>query len=287
MQNYSYINIEMKIKMQKSILVPVDFTEVTENALIYAMPLAKRLNAGIILLNFVKKDSEVPTSTEKLNALKEKHTTSDLIISVYAEVGGIKDMGDFAKKNNAGLIVMGTHGLKGMQYLVGSKALSVIANSEVPFVVVQELPQKSTFSEIVVPMDFVSEEKVVLGSASKFAKALGARLRIIAARYKDESLSQKVKLNLSFAKRFLKSGDVDYTIDIAPGKQSFEDEIMDFAKTIDADLIGLVNHREDGYKNLFGKNFDQNILTNDLKIPVFIFTARKVSDLRDIFMMFS
>ena len=273
--------------MQKSLLVPIDFTEVTENALIYAIPLAKRLEAGVILLNYAKSKSEVDQSKEKLDALAKKHADSGVSITSYAEVGGIKSMGSFAKDNNAGLIVMGTHGLKGIQYLVGSKALTVIANSEVPFVVVQNLPEKQSFNEIVVPIDFVSEEKVVLGSASKFAKALGARLRIIAAHYKDESLAEKVRLNLSFAKRFLKGGDVPFAIDVVPGKQSFEDEIMEFAKSIDADLIGLVNHREDGYKNLFGKNFDQNILTNDLKIPVFIFTAKKVSDLRDIFMMFS
>ncbi|MCH8554953.1 MAG: universal stress protein [Schleiferiaceae bacterium] len=273
--------------MNKSILVPIDFTIVTENALVYAIPLAEKLHASIMLLNFVKTAKEVEPSTKLLKGLQEKYESSGIEITVHAVEGGIKDMGSFAESHNAGLIVMGTHGLKGLQYLVGSKALGVITNSSVPFVVVQNLPEKISFSNIVVPLNFLSEEKVVLGSASKFAKAIGAKMHVFAASFDDEILNGKVQLNLSFAKRFLRDKEIEHTIQEAAGKKPFEDEIMDFTKVVQADIIALVNHHEDGYKNLFGKNFDQNILTNNQNIPVFIFSGKKIADLRDIFMMFS
>ncbi|MCC5918935.1 MAG: universal stress protein [Cryomorphaceae bacterium] len=273
--------------MNKSILVPIDFTEITENALKHALGLSKTLNTGVKLLNLVKKETEANRAKSLLETLAEKYADQNIPISTFAEIGEIKEIGHFAEKLQSGLVVMGTHGLKGIQYLVGSKALTVITNASTPFIVTQAAPTKTVVKEIVVPMDFVSEEKVILSAISKFANALQAKVRVLAAGHDDEILSKKVKLNLSFAKRYLREKNVDFTINEAPGKKSFQDEIMDFTKMVDADMIALVNHHEDGYKNLLGKNFDQNIITNSHKIPVFMFTGKKISDHRDIFMMFS
>jgi nucleotide-binding universal stress UspA family protein len=273
--------------MLKTILVPIDFTEVTENALKHAIHLSKTLNAGIKLLNIVKSPIEAERSLKMLDTLSAKYADSGVTISSHAEVGEIKDIGKFAEILEAGLVIMGTHGLKGIQYVIGSKALTVISKSKTPFIVTQTAPASATYQEIVVPMDFTSEEKAVLGSIAAFAKTLNARIRIIAAGYKDEILAKKIKLNLSFAQRFLKEKQIAFTINETTGQKDFQEEIMDFAQMIEADLIALINHHEDGYKNLLGNNFDQNIITNKLKIPVFMFTAKHVSDRRDIFMIYS
>ena len=48
---------------------------------------------------------------------------------------------EYANEKDASLVVMGTHGMKGMQKLTGSWALKVIVKSKVPFIVVQDPPQ--------------------------------------------------------------------------------------------------------------------------------------------------
>ena len=64
------------------------------------------------------------------------------------------------KKKNVDLVLMGTHGMKGMQKLTGSWALKVIVKSKVPFIVVQDAPaDEERYHNIVFPVDFKKENK--------------------------------------------------------------------------------------------------------------------------------
>jgi len=51
----------------------------------------------------------------------------------------------FQVKIGALMVVMGTHGIKGMQKLMGSWALKVITSSKVPFIAVQDTPKADVF----------------------------------------------------------------------------------------------------------------------------------------------
>jgi hypothetical protein len=64
-------------------------------------------------------------------------------VTPVVRVGSVyEDIGDAAAEIDADLIIMGTHGMRGMQFITGSRALRVITSSSVPFVVVQERPIK-------------------------------------------------------------------------------------------------------------------------------------------------
>jgi nucleotide-binding universal stress UspA family protein len=61
-------------------------------------------------------------------------------------------IGKYASDTDARMVIMGTHGIKGMQKLTGSWALKVIVKSKVPFLVVQDKPsEKRRFTDIVFP----------------------------------------------------------------------------------------------------------------------------------------
>jgi nucleotide-binding universal stress UspA family protein len=188
---------------------------------------------------------------------------------------------------DASLICMGTHGLKGVQYLLGSKAIKVVSATTIPFIITQsDQPLKDEIHDIVVPIDFASEEKRVLSISARLAKALKGKLNVIGAGHDDPILSKKVDLNLSFTQRFLAENNVHFEVSKGTSSKNFQGEILDKAKDSDADIIAIVNHHEDGVRNLLGGNFDQNIITNKLKLPVLIFTGKSLVDKRDIFGMF-
>ena len=50
---------------------------------------------------------------------------------------------EYADDTKADFVIMGTHGIKGVQKLTGSWALKVIAGSNVPFIVVQDEPSSN------------------------------------------------------------------------------------------------------------------------------------------------
>ena len=108
------------------LLVPIDFTTVTENALNYAVQLESAKE--ILLFHVVNSEAEQPKALERLEALAEKYRpTYTGILSTSVRVGNIFDhIGEEALNSHCDLIVMGTHGISGMQHFLGSRAMKVI-----------------------------------------------------------------------------------------------------------------------------------------------------------------
>ncbi len=272
--------------MPQTIFVPIDFTPVTEKALQFAVQVASKLKGQIVLLNLMKQESQKENASAMLEVLASKHRSESISIKHMVELGDIKNIGTLADENNASLIVMGTHGLKGIQYLVGSKAMKVVSHSPIPIIIVQAETPIKPIEEILVPLDFATEEKQILSVCAKIAEVLGARIHLMGAGHQDELLKQKVQLNLAFSKKYLKEKNVNFLTIMAPGQKDFQEELLHYAEMMDASLIAMINHHEDGYKNLLGSGFDQNIITNQLNIPVLIFSGKSLPDMRDIFGMF-
>ncbi len=136
-------------KNKKSLLVACDFTEVAVNALQHASIIAKQIKSKIVVFHVVKKEKEIVDVIEKLkNFVCSNINGKDLEFEFHAKEGNIYDtVKETAEEISATFVIMGTHGIVGMQKLLGSRALKVIANSNVPFIVVQEKPKiKNYFS---------------------------------------------------------------------------------------------------------------------------------------------
>jgi nucleotide-binding universal stress UspA family protein len=275
--------------MENGILVPLDFTNITETSLKYAIGAAKTLNTGIALLHIVDKENQKPEAEDRLNAIIYKYEGTGVKFKSYTKTGNIFDgIGEAAEELNAGLIFMGTHGMKGFQFLTGSRALKVVTNSATPFVITQDrLPKDDNIDSIVMPVDLGKEDKQILTMVIRAAQTFHAKVHLFVARRKDEFHENAVKRNLSFTKKYLSEHNVEYTTTSANSPDDFDAQLIRFSDSIDADIISIINHREDGYKNLFGNNFDQNIITNKAKIPVMVMNAKDNTAVNDIFGDFS
>jgi nucleotide-binding universal stress UspA family protein len=257
--------------MKNVILVPTDFTKVADCALNHAIVLAKKLNAEINLLHIVSKQNAIEPTKEKLNKIAEdvkaKHGVE---VSGIARVGNIfDDIGDVAAEIGAKLIIMGTHGVKGIQHLTGSNAIKVITNSNVPFIVVQEKSITDGYEKIVLPMDMSKETKQKLASTAYLAKYFGSKVYVFAPKEEDEFLGNAVKRNVAFTEKYLKEQNIPYEIVISEDKGNFTKLTIRFAASINADLIAIVNDPEvAGLPDFLGSSDEQHILTNDPQIPV-------------------
>ena len=140
-----------------TLLVPWDFTEVAEAALQHAVKVAKKLNNSIKLIHVVKSIKKGEEALEELNKDIEKlNSKYNVTLEPLVLEGSLFHViSDYASENNVSMVIMGTHGIKGMQKFTGSYALKVIVGSKIPFIVVQEPPtKKDTFKDIVFPLDF-------------------------------------------------------------------------------------------------------------------------------------
>jgi len=264
---------------KKSILVTWDFTKISEYAFLYALKIARAVESNIKLINIVK-----PNQPEILKSVDEK---------LQQEAGKLKDeynfdvssqiiegdlftaISNYAKKDSVNLVVMGTHGIKGMQKYFGSFALRVMVGSEVPFIVVQGEPDNlDRFNNIVFPVDYKSENKEKLQWAIYLGKYFNSKILLFKMPVKDKSLVKKLNTNLNFAIRFLIQNNIEYEIHTASGKGNFGKQILAFAKEAEADLILITTTKHITiFDYLFGAP-EQYIMANASRIPVMCVNPR-------------
>jgi nucleotide-binding universal stress UspA family protein len=255
-------------KQNSLILVPVDFTKVAESAINHATIIAKKFSSSVRLLHVVSSQSKIDEAKGKLESMAAENTAkSGISFSSVVRVGSIfEDIGDVAAEIGADMIIMGTHGVKGLQHITGSNAMKVITNSKVPFVVVQEKSATSGFEEIVLPLNFSKETKQKLAATAELAKSFNSKVFIITPKEDDEFLANAVNRNLSFAKNYLTEHKVPFVVKVADEKGSFVKQVIRYAQSVEADLIAIVNSNEPSVFPDFDE--EQQVLTNEPQIPV-------------------
>lgn len=260
----------------KRIIVPWDFTDVAQNALAHAAKLARALDNTITLLH-ISDEKSSDTQLEKLQKVAADATASmGIQVDAVVRPGSIfTTIGDYTKENeDINFVVMGTHGMKGMQKLTGSWALKVIVSSEAPFIVVQDQPtEKVTYDKIVFPIDFKNENREKLIWAIYFGKMFNAKIYFIAQSASGD-LANRIKTNLLYARRYLDKYGVEYEIaDNKTGKIS--ESTIEYAKEIDADLMLIMTTKNIGALDYVLGADEQYIIANTARIPVMCVNPRK------------
>ena len=170
---------------------------------------------------------------------------------------------------------MGTHGMKGMQFITGSYALRVITNSKIPFIVVQEKFIRSGYQKIVCPLDFSKETKQKVRITALMAKYFNAKVFIIVPPTDDEFLQKDINRNLGYTEATLEANGISYEVQTAEAG-NFTKQIIKHAVSIDADLIAIMNDDEAALPGFIGGGDEQATITNDAQIPVLIVNPAQV-----------
>jgi nucleotide-binding universal stress UspA family protein len=257
-------------KSDKSIVVPHDFTHIGDYALEHALVISPIMENDIVLVHIVKSKDDIPLAEKRCEEIVEETFKKHFLKPRYVVREGsiFKDIGEIAVEENANLVIMGTHGRKGIQKLTGSWALKVIVNSTVPFIIVQASPEKRRFEKIVFPIDFRSENKEKIQWVNYLSKYYKTKFYILKQNYRDKLFQNKIRNNLLFTKKFLDSKEIDYEIHTAPGNKKFWQETIDFAKQIDADMILVMTTKDISIADYALGADEQHIIANKEKIPI-------------------
>ena len=260
-------------------LVPFDFTEVSKNALTYALNLANKSGGEILVVHFVKEKS---LSAGKEILLKEYLSTvkSDEKINVSSQVlvgDFFIDIGKVAEFQKASVVVMGTHGVDLKQKIFGSNAIEIITNANLPFIVAQENCEIKEIKKIVLPFSIETRSMQILRFVTELAKIHDAEIVLIGRNHDDDEVfKHKENANVILAKRHLLENDVKHRFEIVDvTKSHFLEYVIDFAETENADLIATT-YFSDSLFPIFEK-FIQNLIVNKFNIPVVCLNAQSLS----------
>ncbi|MEE9905646.1 universal stress protein [Chlorobium sp.] len=138
----------------RTILCPVDFSDASKKAVRYAHEFAVSMGASMFLLNVVEprpmavdlslnyiplEEDLEKASTEDLDALKQGLLDEGLKVESTVEIGNPADVIlEKAADLDVNLIIMGSHGKKGLSRLImGSVAETVVRKANCPVLIVK------------------------------------------------------------------------------------------------------------------------------------------------------
>lgn len=260
---------------KQRLIIPIDFTNSTENALIYAKNMASNSNDDLVLFHVLDELSE-SEAMAKLDALVNKHL-NDFSGSVELKTADGKvseQIGNVAELVEANFIVMGVHETTRFGSLFGSDAISVISKSKVPFIVVQDGTVYTPVGKIAMTIDLERESIQIVKAASKLCEALNSELVLVAGDHSDPELKRKVTNNLRVSLEHLKQNNIKASVHYLERKQ-FIENFVTYCKEENIEMIAATYYTTT-FQFLSAK-FVQNLLSNSLKIPVLALDAEAVS----------
>ncbi len=272
---------------QPIVLATTDFTEISNFAVDNAVAMAKILNGKVLLLHIIDKYTrkmlrreKKPESfvTEKLESqrreIKEKHGIESI---VEVKKGNIfKVIANVATQYDALLHFLGTHGKKGIQWIVGSFALKVVKKSPVPVVVIQKPAGNIDYKKIIYPLDLQPGSKQKVKWAKIMHQAAGSHIDIFIDNYGDESTDRKLKADLKQLTEIMEHHNIPYTTSYSEPKGSFGLQVVAYAKEQNADAIMITSDPDKLTCNPFNKE-EERVLYNKEKIPVMFINSKNLS----------
>lgn len=259
------------------IIVPHDFTDVGQKALDYAIHLCKKIEAEIQIVHLVGNNRQIEESEQKINAIiSELPTYSNIDYKSKSIVGSIfTDIGKLADDEQAQLVVMGTHGAKGMQKVFGSFALKVIESSEIPFLIVQSDTEIVDLKNIAVYVDTNSESMQIMKIAAYIGSITGAKLSVIYEKVYDVAFRHRMNIHKEIIKESYEGMGLNFELVEIEDEKNALQSITKYITNNDCDMIAVANYSEALIKQF--DTFSQSLITNKNLKPCLIINAVSAS----------
>ncbi len=271
----------------KKILIPTDFSKHAEYALKVAAQIARKNNGEIILLHMLElphqgsdavgSGKDIPEIMFFKNAAINR--LEDLMDEDYLEGIKVSEVVQFemafegilriSKINEVDLVVMGSHGASGYKEMfIGSNAEKVVRNSEVPVLIIKKEQDNFEVNNFVFASDFSEEIKKPFEKVVEFANKFDATLHLTMINtpnnFKPTSLSEQIM------SEFVADFKVNKYETHVYNESNVEKGILNFANSIDADLIGMSTHGRKGLSHFFNGSISED-LVNHASRPVVTF----------------
>ncbi|SOU87614.1 universal stress protein [Tenacibaculum dicentrarchi] len=274
----------------KKIIVPVDFSVYSENALKTAASLAKKNNAEIVVVhmlelshvmmnqsaNFTQLESVflLELAKKKFTEFLDKDYLSEIKVTpIIKHFKIFTELDALAKRENVDLIVIGSKGTSGIEEMfIGSNTEKVIRYATTPVLVVKETPITSELQKAVFACEFSINDVGSYLTAKNFFKKLDCELELLYVSTPTISFKSSKEIEQSMFDFFEKAGEdvscvknvkiiSDYTV---------ESGVLYFADKSNVDIIALATHGRKGLSHFFEGSISEDI-ANHSKLPIISF----------------
>jgi nucleotide-binding universal stress UspA family protein len=181
----------------KTILVPTDFSKPANNALTYALAIARKSGARVILMHTYHRPASNTTSFRDITSILKQNAVQDLSrlirqlqadpqytdirLESAARKGNLVDeLKKMVAETQAELIVMGTKGASGIsEILLGTNTVSVIEEVSCPVLAIPEQADYREIRYILYATDYQAADNESLLELTKFAALFDASILLL------------------------------------------------------------------------------------------------------------
>ncbi|MBF6640036.1 universal stress protein [Flavobacterium sp. J49] len=271
----------------KKILIPLDFSETSDNAFVYALEIAKLLKAELVLLhtfelpvvdnhamsfnyatiydtielaNFEHFKEKLPQLRSIASERKLDHITMNHILVDGDLLNNIKKV---VVEENIDLVVMGTNGAEGwFDTFLGTNTGSVITNVEVPVLSVPADAEYQKIETIAFTTRFRPKDIDALHKVLFYAKKFQAQVKCL---YVKTSTSDVTSETINRWKSHFEDEE-NLQFFIIPD-EDVQRTIEDFLDNQSADMLAMLTYKRNFFVELFTTSTTQK-LSYYLKTPI-------------------
>lgn len=282
----------------KTILVPTDFSLNADNALYYAIDLAKRSHFKLLLLHAYQVNYPNPyvpldyLVEEKGNALKDsdnqlKSTAQKISHAGHLEYeylsvedAPVDAILKIIKEKEIDLVVMGTKGDSNLaNNIFGSNAAKVLEKATCP---VMAIPQDSSFKDIkkfTYATAYNYSDVYALKKVVEMAKLFNAQVNVLHILDNSKSLDKEKELMKNFmdeVNRKIQYSNMSFQL--LEGK-NVEDALEEYIVSDSTSILVMSTHHRDFFDKLFGKSITKHMAYHT-SIPLMAFHHDKKSSIK-------
>ncbi len=277
----------VKSYFMKKILVPLDFSETSDNAFVYALELAKLFKAELVLLhtfdlpivdsqsmpinyatiydaieltNFEHFRDKMPILRTMAEARNAEHVVMNHILMDGDLVFNIKKV---VKQEHADFVVMGTRGATGwLDSFIGTNTSSVISDVSVPVLSVPLGAKYTKIETIAFTTRFRQKDIKALEDVVKMAKKLKAKVKCLYVKTPSSDVTDET------VKRWESHfEDEDSNQFFVLPSEHVKTTIEDFLVNQQVDMLSMLTYKRNFFVELFTTTTTQK-LSQSLKTPI-------------------
>lgn len=273
----------------RRVLVPIDFSETSLNALKHGIAIANKLQSNLRVLHVRTGSHYAPEFAKDVVEVRLNDRIESWMSWIFNEYGSqynvpggkmdyrvregsvVQQIANQALYDDTTIIVMGSHGISGFtDRWIGSNAYRLVVNAPCPVLVLRhDMSYDSNFSKIVIPLDLKKSSRKKLPIVAGVAKLFNASVILVGMRQtKLKYIIGQLLATMHQVERYLSNhAGITVSKTTTLSGKNLPTQLIQFASDVEADIIAVevvdkINPFADRFRPFL------NELVNNSKCPI-------------------
>ena len=253
----------------RNILVPYDFSECATDALQVAASIARKSNATINIVHVYETMTDFHTENQKtreqLEAKIEQVPKLDFLQGIELKKFMLRQMSISEVFKNeylahVDLVVMGSHGAKGIRSVVGSNTQRIVRNAPMPVLVIKNHREDFRVNDIVFASNFSPVDINKFAMFKPFLDIYAPKVHLL--KVNTPRNFERSELSSQAIGNFLSVHELSKFTTTIYNDITIEEGILNFARSIDTDMVAMSTRGRSGFFSVVSGSITEGVVNH-------------------------